>query len=343
MKFLAGDIGGTKTVVAIYDSENGPSTPLTETTFASADYPSLETIIQTFFAQEQITGADFVSATFGVAGPVVSGRANITNLPWQMDEKQLSTTLGLQQVSLINDLVAIATAVPGLPESDLHTINPGSPQPNGPIAVVAPGTGLGEAYLVHDGHRYRALPSEGGHASFGPTTETENDLLVYLQRTLSKDGQSLAHVSWERVCSGSGIPNIYAYFRQSGIAEEDPAIAAQIAQVMADDGDITPIVMNNAMGENPCSLCKQTLNTFLGILGAEVGNMGLKILATGGIYLGGGIPPRLLAYLDEPVFANALYNKGRLSPVLRDMPVKVILNPKAALFGAAYYGLSVHS
>lgn len=339
-KLIAGDIGGTKTVLAIYSHDSGPGFPLAEETFRSADYTSLEAVVQEFFAHQHVTGADFVSGTFGVAGPVVDGEATITNLPWQMDEIQLAATLTLPKVTLINDLVAVANAVPGLPATDLHTLNEGHAVENGPIAVIAPGTGLGEAYLIHNGTHYEAYPSEGGHADFAPNNETEVALLQFLQTHLQKpsDTGNLAHISWERVCSGSGIPNIYAYFKQSGIADEDPTVAEEIAQ----GADIAPTVINAALRDNPCLLCLGTLNTFVGILGAEAGNMALKVLSTGGVYLGGGIPPRLLSALEQPIFMNTFLNKGRLFTVLEAMPVRVILNPKAALFGAAYHGLLQH-
>ena len=305
---------------------------MAEATFPSATYRSLEAIVQTFFAQQHVTGADFVSATFGVAGPVVDGHATITNLPWAMAEGQLAQTLNLPRVTLINDLVAIASAVPDLPASDLHTINEGRAIKDGPIAIVAPGTGLGEAYLIHNGSYYQAYPSEGGHADFGPNNETETALLRFLQQKFGTGKP--AHISWERVCSGSGIPNIYAYFSARGTAKEDPAIVEQMAQ----GGDIAPLVINAALRDEPCPLCHGTLNTFLGILGSETGNMALKVLATGGVYLGGGIPPRILSALQQPIFMNAFLNKGRLSAVLQKMPVRVILNPKAALIGAAAHG-----
>lgn len=332
MKFMAGDIGGTKTVLAIYDQDSGPASPLAEATFPSAAYPNLEAIVRTFLAQQQSLGSAFVSATFGVAGPVVNGRAAITNLPWRMDEQQLARELSLPRVTLINDLVAIASAVPGLPASDLHTLHEGRAVENGPIAVVAPGTGLGEAYLVHNGSRYQAYPSEGGHVDFGPNSEEETELLLFLQKKLGAHGST--HVSWERVCSGSGIPNLYEFVKQRSGATEDPAIVDEIAQ----GGDVTPIVINNALSEKASPLCQQTLDLFLAILGSEAGNMALKVLSTGGVYLGGGIPPRILAALERPSFMQAFLNKGRLSAVLEQMPVQVILNQKAALFGAAYHG-----
>ncbi|MCB0123419.1 MAG: glucokinase [Caldilineaceae bacterium] len=332
MKFLAGDIGGTKTVLALYDADQNLVTPTVEATYPSASYTSLEAIVQTFFSQQKLTGADFAAGTFGVAGPVVAGRAAITNLPWIIDERQMSETLALPKVTLINDLVAIAGAVPHLPAADLVTIHEGKAVATGPIAVVAPGTGLGEAYLIHDGTHYRAYPSEGGHADFGPNSATETELLQFLQKQFST-GQT-PHISWERVCSGSGIPNLYAFLKEQGKVQGDPATSAEIDR----SHDKTPLIMTAAMREEPCPLCRATLDLFVDILGSEAGNMALKVLATGGVYLGGGIPPRIVNALRQPRFLEAFLNKGRLSAVLREMPIQVMRNPKAALVVAPYHG-----
>ncbi|MEZ4684050.1 MAG: glucokinase [Caldilineaceae bacterium] len=334
MKFIAGDIGGTKTVLAIYHAEGHLLTPVAETTYPSATYPSLEAIVQRFFQEQQVRGNDFAVATFGVAGPVVGGRATITNLPWVIDEGQMAATLALPKVTLLNDLAAIASAIPTLPASDLATIHAGTAAPQGPIAVVAPGTGLGEAYLIHNGNHYRAYPSEGGHADFGPNSATEMELLLFLQKKYGAIHH--AHISWERVCSGSGIPNLYDFLKAQGKLHDDPATTAEIAA----SHDRTPVIMTAAMRSDPCPLCRATLNLFVDILGSEAGNMALKVLATGGVYLGGGIPPRILSALREPRFMHAFLNKGRLSTVLREMPVQVILNSKAALLGAAYHGMT---
>ena len=325
---LAGDIGGTKTNLAIYSSEAGPRAPLAEATFPSGEYPSLETL-----AREFLAGVDLPAdrGAFGVAGPVVSGQATITNLPWVMDEKQLRESLNLSSVRLLNDLLAIAHSVPALEAVDLHTLNEGEAEPGGAIAVVAPGTGLGEAYLTWDGARYRARASEGGHASFAPDTPLQLDLLGFLLGRFE-------HVSCERVCSGKGLPNIYTYLKESGRAEEPSWLAEQLAE--ADDP--TPVIVRAALdGDRPCDLCVVTLNTFVSILGSEAGNLALKVLATGGVYLGGGVPPRILSALDNSRFMAAFQNKGRLADLLGRIPVHVILNPKAALLGAACYGLDV--
>ncbi len=325
---LAGDIGGTKTSLAIVSREDGPHRPLLEATFASNDYASLDAL-----AAEFLSGAGYRvhGACLGVAGPVVAGRAKVTNVPWQMDEVQLAETLSLPTVRLINDLEAIATAVPFLEPADLHTLNTGRPEAGGAIAVVAPGTGLGEGYLNWDEARarYRAYPSEGGHASFAPSNALEVGLFSYLN-------ERYGHVSCERVCSGLGMRNIYEYLRASGTLDEPAWLAEQLAG--ADDPN--PIMVNAALDpERPCEICVATLGTFASILGAEAGNMALKVLATGGVYLAGGIPRHILPALQER-FMPAFRDKGRFSDLMSAIPVHVIINTRVALMGAACYGLS---
>jgi glucokinase len=327
---LAGDIGGTKTNLAVFAPEDGPRAPLAEATFPSADYPSLEALVHEFLSRVDLKVG---RASFGVAGPVAAGRTTITNLPWVMEETQLQETLNLSSVRLLNDLDAIAHAVPFLESDDLHTLNIGQPAPGGAMAVVAPGTGLGEAFLTWDGSRYRPHASEGGHTDFAPTNLFETKLLRYLW-----EGSGLEHVSYERVCSGRGLPNIYAYLKDSGYAEEPSWLAEQLAAA----GDPTPTIVNIALGgERPCELCVATLNAFVSILGAEAGNLALKVLSTGGVYLGGGIPPRILPALEQERFMEAFRRKGRMSGLLARMPVHVILNPKVALLGAACHGLEL--
>jgi glucokinase len=325
---LAGDIGGTKTNLAVFSPEDGPRAPLAEVTFPSADYPSLEALVFEFLAQVDLK---VEQASFGVAGPVAAGRAEITNLPWVMEETQLREALNLSSVRLLNDLAAIAHAVPFLGPADLHTLNVGQPTPGGAIAVIAPGTGLGEAFLTWDGTRYRPHASEGGHADFAPTNSFEVELLRYLQ-------DRFQHVSYERVCSGRGLPNIYGYLKDSGYADEPVWLTKQLAAA----GDPTPVIVNAALdSERPCELCVATLNAFVSILGAEAGNLALKVLASGGVYLGGGIPPRILPTLEQKPFREAFRHKGRMSDLLARVPVHVILNPKVALLGAACHGLEL--
>jgi glucokinase len=220
-----------------------------------------------------------------------------------------------------------------LEPGDLHTLNAGQVVAGGAIAVIAPGTGLGEAFLTWDGARYRAHTSEGGHADFAPTNEFEIGLLRYVQ-------QRFRHVSFERVCSGKGLPNIYAYLKDSGYAEEPQWLAERLAQA----NDPVPTIVNAALESDQdarCELCIAALNAFVSILGAEAGNLALKVLATGGVYLGGGIPPRILSYLEGEPFLQAFRRKGRFTDLLSRVPLQVILNPNVALLGAACHGFEM--
>ena len=326
---LAGDIGATKTNLGLYSGEKGPRKPLMEATFHSGQYSSLEALASEFLTQSNL---DVEHAVFGVAGPVLSDQATITNLPWVVDRTHLKKKLNVQSVVLLNDLEAIANGVPLLEQEDLHTLNKGEPTLRGTKAVIAPGTGLGEAFLTWDGSRYRAYASEGGHTDFAPGNPLEDNLLGYLR-------DKWEHVSYERICSGMGLPNIYAYLKDTGYAEEPSWLAEQLAA--ADDP--TPVIVNAALDEKAsCELCNATLKLFISVLGAEAGNLALTVLATGGVYLGGGIPPRILPALKQTVFMRAFLNKGRLSDLLRNVPVYVILNPKIAIIGAASHGLEIY-
>jgi len=326
---LAGDIGGTKTALAIFSPDKGPHAPLAEETFPSARYPSLEALAGEFLAQ---TDLPVDRASFGVSGPVAGGEAAVTNLPWKMDEAFLGKALGLRSVRLLNDLEAIASAAPFLGSDDLHTLNAGEPDPEGALAVIAPGTGLGEAFLTREGSGYRAHSSEGGHADFAPTGELELGLLGHL---LDRFG----HVSYERVCSGRGLPNIYGYLKEIGHAEEPSWLAGKLAAAE----DPTPIIVETASDpEAPCELCVATLDVFVSVLGAQAGNLALTVMATGGVFLGGGILPRILPFLERDRFAEAFGRKGRFSELLGRVPVRVILNPKVALVGAACRGLETY-
>jgi glucokinase len=322
---LAGDVGGTKTDLAVFSSDRGVRSPLAEATLPSADYQSLEALVQEFLSKVRLPVG---SASFGVAGPVVAGRAKITNLPWQIDEERVGKTLRLSRVRVVNDLDAIAHAVPLLEPGDLETLNPGTPAPGGAIAIIAPGTGLGEAFLTWDGTRYQAHPSEGGHVDFAPATARELDMLRSLQ-------SRFGHVSYERVCSGRGLPNIYAYLRESRVAEEPAWLAEQLETA----ADRTPVIVEAAQADPPCALCVATLDTFVSIMGAEAGNLALKVLATGGVYVAGGIPRRILPALERDGFMQAFRRKGRFAEFLDRIPVHVVLNPKVGLMGAASIGL----
>jgi glucokinase len=325
---LAGDIGGTKTNVGIYSTDKGPREPLVESTLPSARFSSLEELVSEFLSQVSI---QIERASFGVAGPVVAGRARITNLPWVIEEARVRDTLHLESVRLFNDLEAIAHGVTMIEKDDFYTLNEGKNIPRGTLAVIAPGTGLGEAFLIWEGERYRVYPSEGGHTDFGPNSDLEIDLLRYLRK-------KFGHVSLERICSGQGLSNIYAYLKESGYAEEPAWLAEQLAAT----DDPTPIIVNTALNdERRCELCHAAIEIFISALGAEAGNLALKVMATGGVYLGGGIPPRIISLLDEEAFMECFTNKGRFSELVTRIPVHVICNPKIALIGAALYGLEM--
>ena len=322
---LAGDIGGTKTVLALFSGAPLESDQaLVERTYASRDYDDLEAIIDSFLAEADRRA---VRASFAVAGPSAGGRVRVTNRPWEIDAQRIAGRFGLEQVVLINDLEAIARSIPHLSPFDLLTLHPGERDPHGPLAVVAPGTGLGEAYLTWNGAGYTARPSEGGHADFAPNDGLQAELWAFLR-------EEFGHVSVERVASGSGIPNIYRFLRDRRGTEETAELAERLGSVE----DPTPLIVSAAV-EKRAALCEETLRTFVSILGAEAGNLALKILATGGIYLAGGLPPRILPFLQEERFLETTRAKGRFAPLIERIPVHVILNPRAALLGAAWHGV----
>ena len=323
---LVGDIGGTKTDLAIFPTSGEPQ-PQIQATFQSAHYPSLEAIVEEFLTN---TPKTIAKAVFGVAGPVVNGESRITNLPWQISEANLRNALNLPVVKLLNDLEAIAHAIPHLGPHDLEALN--SEQLDTTLgqnkAVLAPGTGLGEAILFHHNNSYNVIASEGGHVDFAPTTLFEIELLRYLLGKYS-------HVSYERVCSGRlGIPNIYDYLKSNHYADESPQIVAALQEA----SDPTPIIIQAGLTEES-ELCHATLGAFIRVLGSEAGNLALKVMATGGIFLGGGIPPRILPRLKDGTFMAAFIKKGRFSDMLSHVPVYVIVNKVPALLGAAHYGL----
>lgn len=322
---LAGDIGGTKTNLGIYSTDAGPRVPVARATFPSARFPSLEALVQTFLDGVSLP---VERASFGVAGPVVRGAAKITNLPWVMEESHLAETLNLRSVRLLNDLAAIAHGVPHLEKDDVCTLNAGHPDAHGTLAVIAPGTGLGEAFMTWDGDHYRVHNSEGGHSDFAPVGPLQIGLLSYLEERFD-------HVSFEWVCSGIGIPNIYAYLRDSGFAEEPRWLAERLSAA----ADPTPVIVTAALDGSDPTLCATAVETFVSILAAETGNLALKVMATGGVYLGGGIPPRMVSLLQSDLFMRAFRHKGRFAALLQDVPVHVILHPEIALLGAAYHGL----
>jgi glucokinase len=321
--FLVGDIGGTKSDLAIYSNESDLGSPIARRQFHSADYASLQAIVTEFLADMNFSVSH---ATFDVAGPVIGKSVVVTNLPWIMNEDLLAADLNLKSVHLMNDLEAVARAIPILGKDDIVTLNAGEPVPESAIGVIAPGTGLGESFLIWDGSRYVPQSSEGGHANFAPTEQRQIRLLEYMLTRLD-------HVSAERVCSGIGIPNIYEYLRDAEHIPESQGVAREIA--LADDR--TKVIIDTAVhrdSESP--LCRATIEIFISILANEAGNLALKVLATGGMYLAGGIAVHTLSILREPPFMQAFTNKGRFSELMRRIPVHVITT-NAALIGAAAY------
>jgi len=326
---LAGDIGGTKTALAVYSTDRGPREPLADRLFPSADYPSLEAIAREYLADIDLP---VTQACFAVAGPVSGGRATLTNLPWVVEESALEEALNLETVSLLNDVEAMATAIPHLRSDELVTIREGEPVPGGAIALMAPGTGLGEAYLTWDGLRYRAYPSEGAHGDFAPTTPQQIELLSLLQARWGR-------VSYERVCAGRSIPDLYDYLKDIGQMQESRAVREQLETAR----DRTPVIMRAGTAHpGPDPLCHATLSLFMSILGAASGNFVLSVLATGGLYIGGGIPQRMLPFAEAQLqlFLSAFQDKGRLGPLLARVPIHIIVQP-VALLGAALHGLDI--
>jgi glucokinase len=316
---LAGDIGGTNSRLASFAVESAHLKPVVEETFPSRAYTSLDEIVRAFVAAHDLQVAH---ACFGIAGPVRHGRSDAINLAWVVDAQQLAQELGLATVWLINDLEANAYGAVALAPEDFATLNEGSPQAEGNAAVIAAGTGLGEAGLYWDGKQHWPFASEGGHASFAPANAMQVELLQYLQ-------QRFDHVSWERVLSGPGLHNIYTFLRDTQRGVEPAWLTEELRQ-----GDPSATISRAALA-GTCELCVQALDLFVALYGAEAGNLALKMMATGGVFVGGGIAPKIIDKLKDTLFMQAFHTKGRLQPVLEAIPVRVILNDKTALYGAA--------
>lgn len=324
---IAGDVGGTKTILGIYTREEGSRSPLALKTFTSADFENLEQLCSRFL---DTVDRPVEHAVLGVAGPVVGGQAKATNLAWEIDEHRLTEALGLDRVTLLNDLVALTHAIPALQPNEVVEICRGQPEEGGNIAVLAPGTGLGEAYATRRGRELVAQPSEGGHTDFGPRTDLQRRLLAHLSDRCD-------HVSYERVCSGLGLPDIYDFLKHEGVAPEPDWLTKALTEVE----DRTPVIVEAALDDKkPCALCERTLDLFVAILASEAANLALTVFASGGVFLGGGIPPKILPALKSQTFRESFRSKGRMSYWLKRVPVRVIMNTQAPLLGAAEKGLA---
>lgn len=321
---LAGDIGGTKTLIALFEHADRSLRPLREQRFESRAYASLEQVVGTFLAsgpRPEIHGA-----CFAVAGPVIGGRAKATNLPWEMDEGSLARAIGTPRVRLVNDLEGTAYGMLFLrPDEQCELVRGTRPALRGHVAVIAAGTGLGEAMLFFDGEEHHPVASEGGHADFAPRTDQEIALLGHLR------GRVGEHVSYERILSGAGLHNVYVFLRDSGFAKESP----ELRDALAAASDPAPLISQRGLAGSD-ALCTEALALFCRVYGAEAGNLALRLLATGGVFLGGGIAPKILPALTQGAFAEAYAQKGRLRPLVESIGVRVCLNPKAALHGAAH-------
>ena len=320
--FLAGDIGGTKTNLAVFAHEDARLVVKKIAAYPSKGHATLGEIIRLFLADVQV---EIKQACFGVAGPVKSGKVQVTNLPWVVDAAALQAELNFQQVSLLNDLEANAYGINTLLPHELLSLNPKADVFQvGNRALIAAGTGLGEAGMLWDGVAHRPFASEGGHGSFAPNDSVGDELLCFLRK-------EFGHVSWERVLSGMGMKNLYRFFRQrSGVAEPE-WLSAQLLT-----GDLGAVVSQAGLAGKD-QVCIDTIDCFTRNYGAEAGNLALKMLALGGVYIGGGIAPKMLPKMQSPIFLDAFYHKGRLSPLLQSTPVYVILNDKTALQGAAWF------
>jgi glucokinase len=328
MIILAGDIGGTKTLLALFSKEKEGMSPLREEVFPSRHYHDFGDVLKEFLKEEH---GPIERACFGVAGPVLGGRCETTNLPWVVDAGEISRDFGIASVTLLNDLEATAYGTMTLTEKDYFILNEGEKQGahpegegRGNRAIISAGTGLGEAIIFWNGSRYEPSASEGGHADFAPRNHLQVQLLEYLWKQYPS-------ISYERVLSGPGLLNIYHFLRESGQGAEPPWLSKRLSTE-----DPSAVISETALN-GTADLCVKALDLFVSIYGAEAGNLALKALATGGIYVGGGIAPKILQKLRDGTFIKTFIDKGRFSSFMSRIPVWVLLDEKTALRGAAYY------
>ncbi|HMF64160.1 MAG TPA: glucokinase, partial [Edaphobacter sp.] len=326
---LAGDVGGTKVHLSLYDFTGGRLHALHDKKYPALEFDSLDAVVNKFLAGDDDIPATkreaILAACFGCPGPVREGRLKLTNLPWTLDVRDLAKSLSIQHIFLINDLEANGYGISELAPESIFTLHAGDANAVGHRGLIAAGTGLGQALLIWDGKQHLPIASEGGHCDFAARSNREIALLEYLRQTLK------GRVSWERVVSGLGIKNIYAFLRDVEKLNEPDWLRARLA---AEDPNA---VIGQCAEDGSSSICFETMKIFASAYGAEAGNLALKVLATGGIYLGGGIGPKILKTLQNGFFAQAFLDKGRLSPLLQSIPVRVILDDTCALLGAAAY------
>jgi len=322
---LAGDVGGTKTNLGLFEREGHGLRLVRSDKLHSADFPGLPAAIHSFLGAGPVRG-DLEAACFGIPGPVIDNRASTTNLPWVVDGAQIAADIQVRAVALVNDLVATAEGIPLLAGHELATLQEGSPEPDGNRVLIAAGTGLGMAMLPRVGDRWVPVASEGGHADYPPRTEDEIDLLRYLRERFGR-------VSAERVVSGMGLLNVYNFLRDVRRMSETP----RVREALAGGEEPAKVIGEAALaaGQEGCELCSRALDLLVAAYGALAGNLALLGTATGGVYLGGGIAPKILPRLAGGLFLQAFVAKGRFVPYLEKLPVRVILNDRAALLGAA--------
>jgi glucokinase len=320
---LAGDVGGTKTQLALYEPGGSPRSPVLKNRLPSRDYPSLEALVGVF-----LDGAKMrpTRAVLGIAGPVVDNRCEATNLPWQMSGAEIGAAIGGARVTLLNDLVTTAWGLDEVAPGDLVTLQAGVPL-RGNRALIAAGTGLGEVIVVRDGERWIASASEGGHADFGSRTPVEDELLVWMR---ARHGR----VSYERILSGAGLADLHRFMRDTKRGEEPAEVAREFDQAP----DPAAVVTQSAL-EGRCERAKLALELFCDIYGAEAGNLALKALAVGGFFVGGGIAPKIQEVIASGRFVRAFNDKGRLKPLLDRVPIALIRDENTSLWGAARLAL----
>ena len=324
---LAADMGATKSLLAVFDLDHDLcSAPVAQSLYASRDFDGIQEMVRDFLQQSGLVPA---YACLAMAGVIRHGQAKMTNLPWRISEQELAECFGFSGMWLINDLTAVCASLPFLRNMDFLELQKGEPEPFGVRAVIAPGTGLGEGFLVQQGTRVWAQGTEGGHCDFAPTDTTQAALLDWMRTR--HPGEP---ISSEMLCSGLAIPSLYAFFKASGM-EERSTLRAALDQAT----DQTPVIVNGALDDqNPCPLCRKSVETFLAILGAEAGNLALKLYSTGGLYIGGGIMPRLAERISFAPMLAAFNNKEKMEALMATIPVRLITRKDTALLGAAGYG-----